>query len=115
MTPYISIHSRQIGGGGSDWPYTQAKAIETLHSSISQVIHRDIKSGNTLIDRNFNARLGDLGLALRCHVDDFRLLSTPPAGTMRYINPGYVTLVHPVHPLHAIWEFSGGRIDLGFT
>ncbi|XP_071720494.1 serine/threonine-protein kinase-like protein At3g51990 [Rutidosis leptorrhynchoides] len=68
-----------------------AKAIETLHSSVPPVIHRDIKSANVLIDRNYNARLGDFGLALRCHVDDFRLLSTPPAGTMGYLDPGYVT------------------------
>ncbi|KAL8204332.1 hypothetical protein R6Q57_009955 [Mikania cordata] len=68
-----------------------AKAIETLHSSVPPVIHRDIKSANILIDRNFNARLGDFGLALRCHVDDYRLLSTPPAGTIGYLDPGYVT------------------------
>ncbi|KAI3827011.1 hypothetical protein L1987_01072 [Smallanthus sonchifolius] len=68
-----------------------AKAIETLHSSNPPVIHRDVKSANILIDRNFNARLGDFGLALRCHVDDYRLLSTPPAGTMGYLDPGYVT------------------------
>ncbi|KAK6140405.1 hypothetical protein DH2020_025847 [Rehmannia glutinosa] len=55
-----------------------AKAIETLHSLNPPVIHRDIKSANVLIDRNFNARLGDFGLALRC-VDDYRLRSTPPA------------------------------------
>lgn len=68
-----------------------AKAIDTLHSSSPPVIHRDIKSANVLIDRNFNARLGDFGLALRCHVDDYRLRSTPPAGTMGYLDPGYVT------------------------
>ncbi|KAL3537567.1 hypothetical protein ACH5RR_000933 [Cinchona calisaya] len=68
-----------------------AKAIDTLHSSSPSVIHRDIKSANVLIDRNFNARLGDFGLALRCHVDDYRLRSTPPAGTMGYLDPGYVT------------------------
>ncbi|XP_010279526.1 PREDICTED: serine/threonine-protein kinase-like protein At3g51990 [Nelumbo nucifera] len=68
-----------------------AKAIDTLHSSIPPVIHRDIKSANVLIDRNFNARLGDFGLALRCHVDDFRLRSTPPAGTIGYLDPCYVT------------------------
>ncbi|XP_030493851.1 serine/threonine-protein kinase-like protein At3g51990 [Cannabis sativa] len=68
-----------------------AKAIDTLHCSNPPVIHRDIKSANVLIDRNFNARLGDFGLALRCHVDDYRLRSTPPAGTMGYLDPGYVT------------------------
>ncbi|CAA2955752.1 serine threonine- kinase At3g51990 [Olea europaea subsp. europaea] len=67
-----------------------AKAIDTLHSSSPPVIHRDIKSANVLIDRNFNARLGDFGLALRC-VDDYRLRSTPPAGTMGYLDPCYVT------------------------
>ncbi|KAI6675933.1 hypothetical protein NL676_036729 [Syzygium grande] len=68
-----------------------AKAIETLHSQNPPIIHRDIKSANVLIDRNFNARLGDFGLALRCHVNDFRLLSTPPAGTIGYLDPLYVT------------------------
>ncbi|XP_042960133.1 serine/threonine-protein kinase-like protein At3g51990 [Carya illinoinensis] len=68
-----------------------AKAIDILHSSNPPVIHRDIKSANVLIDRNYNARLGDFGLALRCHVDDYRLRSTPPAGTMGYLDPCYVT------------------------
>ncbi|XP_057807791.1 serine/threonine-protein kinase-like protein At3g51990 [Salvia miltiorrhiza] len=67
-----------------------ARAVETLHSSAPPVIHRDIKSANVLIDRNLNARLGDFGLALRC-VDDYRLRSTPPAGTMGYLDPCYVT------------------------
>ncbi|CAB4268227.1 unnamed protein product [Prunus armeniaca] len=69
-----------------------AKAIDTLHSSNPPVIHRDIKSANVLIDRSYNARLGDFGLALRyCHFDDYRLRSTPPAGTIGYLDPCYVT------------------------
>ncbi|XWS77371.1 hypothetical protein CRYUN_Cryun01aG0255600 [Craigia yunnanensis] len=68
-----------------------AKALETLHSQKPPIIHRDVKSANVLIDRNFNARLGDFGLALRCGVDDYRLRSTPPAGTIGYLDPCYVT------------------------
>ncbi|XP_044490964.1 serine/threonine-protein kinase-like protein At3g51990 [Mangifera indica] len=68
-----------------------AKAIEILHSEKPPIIHRDIKSANVLIDRNFNARLGDFGLALRCGVDNYRLRSTPPAGTIGYLDPCYVT------------------------
>lgn len=69
-----------------------ANAIDTLHSQNPPIIHRDIKSANVLIDRNFNARFGDFGLALRCGVDDdYRLKSTPPAGTIGYLDPCYVT------------------------
>ncbi|GAY36904.1 hypothetical protein CUMW_025270 [Citrus unshiu] len=68
-----------------------AKAVEILHSEMPPIIHRDIKSANVLIDRNFNARLGDFGLALRCGVDNFRFRSTPPAGTIGYLDPCYVT------------------------
>ncbi|KAJ4966482.1 hypothetical protein NE237_018331 [Protea cynaroides] len=66
-----------------------SKAVETLHSSNPPVIHRDIKSSNVLLDRNWNARLGDFGLAVRGHVDDVRIRCTPPAGTLGYLDPGY--------------------------
>ncbi|GLJ12144.1 hypothetical protein SUGI_0185380 [Cryptomeria japonica] len=68
-----------------------AKAILTLHSANPPVIHRDIKASNVLIDGNWNARLGDFGLALRGNVEDIKLNSTPPAGTIGYLDPGYVT------------------------
>jgi serine/threonine protein kinase len=68
-----------------------AKAILTLHSASPPVIHRDIKSSNVLIDANWNARLGDFGLSLRGHVEDIKLNSTPPAGTIGYLDPGYIT------------------------
>ncbi|KGN62732.1 serine/threonine-protein kinase-like protein At3g51990 [Cucumis sativus] len=67
-----------------------AKAVRTLHTSNPPVIHRDIKSSNVLIDGNFNARLGDFGLALRGHVEDVRVRCTPPAGTLGYLDPGYL-------------------------
>ncbi|EPS60532.1 hypothetical protein M569_14270, partial [Genlisea aurea] len=68
-----------------------AGALRFLHSSDPPVIHRDIKSSNVLIDSKFDSRIGDFGLALRGNSEDFRLKSTPPAGTMGYIDPGYLS------------------------
>ncbi|KAI4337628.1 hypothetical protein L6164_016017 [Bauhinia variegata] len=67
-----------------------AKAVQTLHSSNPPVIHRDIKSSNVLIDEEWNARLGDFGLALRGHAEDVRIKCTPPAGTFGYLDPSYL-------------------------
>ncbi|CAN4122361.1 unnamed protein product [Withania somnifera] len=67
-----------------------ARAVHFLHSSNPPVIHRDIKSSNILIDGSFNARLGDFGLSLRGHVEDVVVKSTPPAGTLGYLDPAYL-------------------------
>ncbi|XVF36618.1 hypothetical protein REPUB_Repub19eG0072600 [Reevesia pubescens] len=67
-----------------------AKAVHALHSANPPVIHRDIKSSNVLIDQKWNARLGDFGLALRGHEEDVRVKCTPPAGTLGYLDPGYL-------------------------
>ncbi|CAN8268160.1 unnamed protein product [Cochlearia groenlandica] len=71
-----------------------AKAVHHLHSQTPQIIHRDIKSANVLLDKNQNAKLGDFGLAIRINGGDGgeqKLRSTPPAGTMGYLDPDYVT------------------------
>ncbi|KAK6157351.1 hypothetical protein DH2020_011599 [Rehmannia glutinosa] len=67
-----------------------AWAVQFLHSSNPPIIHRDIKSSNVLIDSDFNSRISDFGLALRGHVEDVRVKSTPPAGTLGYLDPGYL-------------------------
>eukprot|EP00252_Welwitschia_mirabilis_P017947 TRINITY_DN40075_c0_g1_i1.p1 TRINITY_DN40075_c0_g1~~TRINITY_DN40075_c0_g1_i1.p1 ORF type:complete len:392 (+),score=75.03 TRINITY_DN40075_c0_g1_i1:145-1320(+) len=67
-----------------------AKAIRDLHSASPPVIHRDIKSSNVLIDAKWNARLGDLGLALRVQNAKNRQFPAP-AGTLGYLDPNYVT------------------------
>ncbi|KDP35962.1 hypothetical protein JCGZ_09934 [Jatropha curcas] len=53
------------------------------------VVHRDIKSSNIMLDSNFNAKLGDFGLArLVDHNKGFQ--TTLLAGTLGYMAPEYV-------------------------
>lgn len=62
--------NRQRVGSTLDWERRKkiirglAAALFYLHEQLeTQIIHRDVKSSNVMLDSNFNARLGDFGLA----------------------------------------------------
>lgn len=52
-----------------------------------KVVHRDIKPGNILIDKNNHIKLIDLGLALNLETVDGQTQSTKGVGTPNYISP----------------------------
>ncbi|GAB4856724.1 L-type lectin-domain containing receptor kinase VIII.1 [Ancistrocladus abbreviatus] len=78
------------------WPYRRkillgvASALVYLHQECeNQVIHRDIKTSNIMLDESFNARLGDFGLARQIEHDKSPD-ATVAAGTMGYLAPEYL-------------------------
>ncbi|KAH6809111.1 protein kinase family protein [Perilla frutescens var. frutescens] len=56
-----------------------AAALNYLHEKLeTQIIHRDVKASNVMLDSNFNARLGDFGLARWLEHDVAYKPKTPP-------------------------------------
>ncbi|MFS7912696.1 putative protein kinase RLK-Pelle-L-LEC family [Helianthus anomalus] len=66
-------------------------ALVYLHEECErQIIHRDVKTCNIMLDADFNAKLGDFGLAEVYERSARKRDATLPAGTMGYLAPEYV-------------------------
>ncbi|CAI0380309.1 unnamed protein product [Linum tenue] len=64
-----------------------AAALHYLHDQLeTQIIHRDVKTSNVMLDSNYNARLGDFGLA-RWLEHELEYESTRIGGTIGYLPP----------------------------
>lgn len=80
-----------------DWPTRKrvalgtARGLEYLHEHCNpKIIHRDVKAANVLLDEDFEAVVGDFGLA---KVVDVRRtnVTTQVRGTMGHIAPEYLS------------------------
>uniref|UniRef100_A0A5B6YG53 non-specific serine/threonine protein kinase n=2 Tax=Davidia involucrata TaxID=16924 RepID=A0A5B6YG53_DAVIN len=85
------------GEKGLDWPtrkrvaFGAAHGLEYLHEHCNpKIIHRDLKAANILLDDDFEAVLGDFGLA---KLVDTKLthITTQVRGTMGHIAPEYLS------------------------
>ncbi|XP_059648878.1 probable serine/threonine-protein kinase PBL3 [Cornus florida] len=67
-----------------------ARGLSFLHDAEAQVIYRDFKASNILLDADFNAKLSDFGLAKAGPTGDRTHVSTQVMGTHGYAAPEYV-------------------------
>ncbi|KAL8044785.1 hypothetical protein ABFX02_08G068700 [Erythranthe guttata] len=86
------LHGKRAGSGLLSWPVRLNIAIETAEAlsylHISDVIHRDVKTNNILLDNDFHVKVADFGLS-RLFPNDVTHVSTAPQGTPGYVDPEY--------------------------
>ncbi|KAF5480865.1 hypothetical protein F2P56_001575 [Juglans regia] len=90
---------REVKPGGPilDWPTRKrvalgtARGLEYLHEHCNpKIIHRDVKAANVLLDEDFEAVVGDFGLAKLVDVRKTNV-TTQVRGTMGHIAPEYLS------------------------
>ncbi|XP_074311487.1 serine/threonine-protein kinase EDR1 isoform X2 [Silene latifolia] len=62
-----------------------ARGMNCLHTSTPTIVHRDLKSPNLLVDKNWNVKVGDFGLSRLKH--NTFLSSKSTAGTPEWMAP----------------------------
>lgn len=86
------LSGKNAKSGSLPWPVRLRIAIESaaalsyLHAC--GIIHRDVKTSNILLDRNFSVKVADFGLS-RLFPNVVTHVSTAPQGTPGYVDPEY--------------------------
>uniref|UniRef100_A0A0D6R155 non-specific serine/threonine protein kinase n=1 Tax=Araucaria cunninghamii TaxID=56994 RepID=A0A0D6R155_ARACU len=95
----VAYRLRELKHGekGLDWPirkhvaFGSARGLEYLHEHCNpKIIHRDVKAANIMLDEDFEAVVGDFGLAKLVDVKKTHV-TTQVRGTMGHIAPEYLS------------------------
>ncbi|KAF8038359.1 hypothetical protein BT93_B1019 [Corymbia citriodora subsp. variegata] len=71
-----------------------ARGVDFLHTPENNVIYRDFKTWNILLDEDYNAKLADFGLAKPGPAGGNSHVTTEVMGTYRYTAPEYIATGH---------------------
>ncbi|XP_057748546.1 LEAF RUST 10 DISEASE-RESISTANCE LOCUS RECEPTOR-LIKE PROTEIN KINASE-like 1.2 [Arachis stenosperma] len=86
------LHGKKAKSGALCWDTRMNIAIDTASALVylhaSDIIHRDVKTNNILLDDHFRAKVADFGLS-RLFPNHLTHISTAPQGTPGYVDPEY--------------------------
>nr|XP_043614065.1 LEAF RUST 10 DISEASE-RESISTANCE LOCUS RECEPTOR-LIKE PROTEIN KINASE-like 1.2 [Erigeron canadensis] len=86
------LHGEKSKPGSLTWNTRMSISIETASALVylhaSDVIHRDVKTNNILLDNSFTVKVADFGLS-RLFPNNVTHVSTAPQGTPGYVDPEY--------------------------
>ncbi|CAJ1935427.1 unnamed protein product [Sphenostylis stenocarpa] len=127
------LHGKRAKPGTLPWHIRMNIAIETASALVylhaSDIIHRDVKTNNILLDNHFSVKVADFGLS-RLFPTHATHISTAPQGTPGYVDPEYheyyqltdksdvysfgVVLIELISSMHAV-DISRRRHEINLS